>query len=286
MKTLLLNGSSGFLGHQIIQFLKGKYNIITLKRNDYLLPPDLLAKKIEGCDYIINLAGASIAQLWTTKTKNDIYNSRIQITRNLVYSFAYLNKKPSLFISASGINVYNNNLKHTEDSVSFDHSFLGTVCADWEREASKAQQYNIPVTLIRTGVVLSPSGGFLRQVNRTVPFKFLVKFGKGNNSLPFIHLDDYLNALLFIMQGNYSGIFNFVAPNSVKFSEFYRVYLNKSKCWAIIQIPEFLLKLLPGKQSDVFLKSPDVMPRNLLLKGYSFLYPTIEKTINTINLRN
>jgi uncharacterized protein len=126
-------------------------------------------------------------------------------------------------------------------------------------------------------------GGFLKQMSRTVPFKFLVKFGNGSNSLPFIHLHDYLNALLFIMQGNYSGIFNFVAPNSVNYNAFYRVYLNKSKCWAIIQIPSFLVKLLPGRQSDVFLKSPNLMPRNLLLKGYSFLYPTIEKTINSIN---
>jgi uncharacterized protein len=130
MKTLLINGSTGFLGKQIIQFLKGKYNIITLKRNDYLLPPDLLAKKIEGSDYILNLAGASIAQLWTKKAKKDIYNSRILITHNLVECLAYLSKKPSLFISTSGINVYSNNVQHTEDSESINNSFLGRVCFD------------------------------------------------------------------------------------------------------------------------------------------------------------
>jgi uncharacterized protein (TIGR01777 family) len=286
MKTLIINGASGFLGNQILQFLKGKYNIITLKRNHYLLPPNKLAEKIEGCDYILNIAGAPISQMWTKKARTEIFNSRINTTQNLVSCFNYLNKKPLLFISTSGINIYADSISHSEDSIAFGTGFLSDVCIAWEQEALLAAFANIPVTIIRPGIVLSPEGGFLQQINRTVPYKFLVKFGRGIHNFPFIDLHDYLHALLFILEGNYSGIYNFVAPNPVNYQTFYRIYLNKSKCWTVLPIPSFLLKLLPAHQGDFFMRSPLVVPQNLLSKGFRFLYPSIDDSINALKLPN
>jgi uncharacterized protein (TIGR01777 family) len=286
MQTIAINGTSGFLGTAIGNFLKSKYNIITVKRSDYNLPPENLALLLEGSDYVINLAGAPIAQLWTNKSRQLIYSSRIDITKNLVASFKFLKKKPKLFVSVSGINIYESGSIHSESSLNFSCDFLGKVCKDWESEAIRAKELSIPVAIIRTGIVLSPNGGFLEMISKTVPFKFLIKFGKGSNSFPFIHLNDYLNALLFILEGNYSGIFNFVAPNIIDYSSFYKSFSSQFKIWLVLTVPGFILKWILKDQAGLFIESPAVIPEHLTKVGYRFYYMDIKSIINSIVEKN
>lgn len=278
MKTIVLNGSSGFLGSQISNFLKGKYTIITLKRNEYLLPPERLALIIDGCDYIINIAGAPIFSLWTKKNRNTIYSSRIDCTKNLVNALAYVKKKPELFLSASGVNIYNNGSYHTEQSKDFSSGFLGNVCLNWENEAFKAKNCSVPVAIFRTGVVLSPHNGFLKYLSKTIPLKFIINFGSGKQSFPWISLQDYLLGLLFILEGNYSGIYNFVAPESITQKYFNSIFKQMAKCWFTIQVPHFLLSFLPGNQKELLLENPEVYPEALLNIGFTFYDTSLANT--------
>jgi uncharacterized protein len=279
MIKVAINGSSGFLGTQLCKFLKHKYNIITLKRSDYSIAPDKLALLLEGSDYVINLAGASIFGLWTKSTRRRILNSRIDVTRNLVAAIALMDRRPKLLITASGVNIYDDQHLHTEESMLYASDFLGEVVMKWEHEALKCV---IPVAIIRTGLVLDRRGGFFKSLTQTLPFKFVVKFGSGSAFFPFIALGDYLSAMEFIISNNLQGVFNMVAPAIPTYTGFYRS-LQKVFSIFVLPIPAFILKVLPGRQSDLFLKGQQVVPQRLLNEGFTFGCPDITTNLQILS---
>lgn len=283
MITVAISGSSGFLGTQLCNFLNHKYNIIKLKRSDYSLAPDKLALVLKGSDYVVNLAGASIFGLWTKKYRNTILQSRIETTRNLVRAMALMEQKPKLFISASGVNVYDDMHVHTEESSAFAHDFLADVCQQWEREAVNS---SVPVAIIRTSLILGNSGGFFKALNLTLPFRFIMKFGSGKQYFPFLHVSDYVSAIEFIMDKELSGVFNMVSLEATTYQSFYNTMKAFSRPLLIIPVPSFLLKLLPGGQSVIFLKGQHVVPNRLLKERFEFRYPSLEASIHSLRAKS
>ena len=106
MKTIAINGASGFLGGQICEYFKDKYSLLVIKRDDYLIEPNKLADKIKGVDIIINLAGVRIKPVMSKKYEKDVYESRINTTKNLRDAIDLLITKSELFISFSAIGIY------------------------------------------------------------------------------------------------------------------------------------------------------------------------------------
>ena len=286
MNVVSINGSSGFIGSALCKYLADKYTINRINRDDYLCDPKVLARKIEGSDVIINLAGYPISKLWTSTNREKIVDSRLVTSRNLVNSFNYLQKKPRLFISASGIDIYEGGIPHTESSTTFADDFLGNLCRSWEYEAKKAERFNISVSLIRTGIVFGSNGGYFNKVGSTIPFKFLVCFGSGKQRVSFIHLDDYCRGIDYIIEHNLSGVYNFVAPNSCSNHILVKTLKDISGSMAILKIPSYLLKILPHHQSDLFLKSNEIYSEKLLNAGFSFRFSTIKEVLQSFYIRH
>ena len=61
---------------------------------------------------------------------------------------------------------------------------------EWENAAREAEQSGIRVAIIRTGLVLDPEGGLLKQL--LLPFKLGVggPLAGGDWYMPWIHRDD------------------------------------------------------------------------------------------------
>lgn len=281
MITVAISGSSGFLGTQLCNFLNHKYNIIKLKRSDYSLAPDKLALVLKGSDYVINLAGTPIFGLWTKSYRNKILQSRIETTRNLVKAIAVLELKPKLFISASGVNIYDDTNIHTEESHAFSNDFLADVCLQWEREALSCC---IPVAIIRTGLIIGSTGGFFDAISKTMPLGFVVKFGPGTLHFPFLHVNDYVSAIDLIMYKELSGVFNMVSPEATINKAFYDALKAVKEPLFVITVPSFLLKVLPGGQSAIFLKGQHVVPNRLLNEGFQFRYTSIDDTLRNLKI--
>ena len=110
-------------------------------------------------DWIINLAGASIFSRWSAGHKQEIYDSRIRTTRNLVIALAAGDRR-QLFCSTSAVGYYGPRGDEvlTEDSPP-DADFLGELAKDWEAEALKAQDLGVRVVITRFGIVLGRDGG-------------------------------------------------------------------------------------------------------------------------------
>ena len=115
-------------------------------------------------DWIINLAGASIFSRWSAGYKQEIYDSRIRTTRNLVIALAEGDRR-QLFCSTSAVGYYGPRGDEvlTEDSPQ-DSYFLAKLAEDWEAEALKAQELGVRVVITRFGIVLGRDGGALGQM--------------------------------------------------------------------------------------------------------------------------
>jgi uncharacterized protein (TIGR01777 family) len=283
--TIKITGINGYIGQLISKHLQDKgYNVRGIKRQLLYGETKHLKDEIKGCDVIINLAGAPILQRWTNRNKKKIYDSRIECTKNLIRAINDLpaEERPSKFISASAIGIYQSGLFHNENSTNFDNSFVGTVTKDWESaldELPASTQLNV----FRIGLVLGKEAKTIK--NLITPFKLGLggKVGSGKQAFPFIHEKDLLDVFVWAIENlNENKIFNLVAPQQITNSEFTQTFARKIKRPAFIPIPRFMIKLILGEASSLLLESPKVTPQNLLDAGYNFMYPTIDAALSEI----
>lgn len=211
---IAISGNSGFIGRHLTDFFSGRGDIVVpLKHSMFRLRTnEKLKEALSGCDVVINLAGTTINQRWTGRAKRKIKNSRVYTTRRLVSIINEMPVKPQLFISASAVGIYPDEGIYSETSTSEGTGFLADVCIHWEEEAQKLSR-DVRLVIARFGVVLSKDGGALPKM--LLPFRFFVggKIASGKQGFSWIHIDDVLYALQFIIDHDeLSGVINLVAP--------------------------------------------------------------------------
>lgn len=281
---IAITGASGYLGSMLSAELRKKHKIIDLNRKDLYGDSKVLQQKIKDVDVLINLAGASILQVWTKKKKEIIYNSRIKTTENLVKAINQLpeNKFPKKFISASAIGIYKSGKKHDENSTNFDEGFVGKVVKDWEDILYELPE-NIQKNIFRIGLVLGKNAKTIRYLK--LPFKLGLgaKIGNGLQAFPFVHEKDVVRAFIWAVEDlTENGTFNLVAPEQISNAEFTRAFAGTLKRPAFLVVPEFVLKLVFGKAASLLLESPVVEPKALVDGGFNFTFQNIDNSLANI----
>ncbi|MCL4482923.1 MAG: NAD-dependent epimerase/dehydratase family protein [Bacteroidetes bacterium] len=133
---IVITGGTGFLGrHLSTYFLSLGHEMILIKRSDLTEGADRISKLIKSTDVLINLAGSPVIKRWTASNKKEILGSRLNTTNLLVETISRLNgpERPSVFLSASAIGIYDSFKIHTETSTDYDNNFLSIVCQQWEK---------------------------------------------------------------------------------------------------------------------------------------------------------
>ena len=101
---------------------------------------------------------------WGPRIKQEIYDSRINITKRIVSAINKLpsGKRPLVLVSTSAVGYYGVSTSDTFDESSRPGSdFLAQVCQDWEAEAQKA---DARVVILRSGIILAKNGGALGKM--------------------------------------------------------------------------------------------------------------------------
>lgn len=269
MDKILITGGTGLVGKHLEKLLTDKgYEVAILSRsptkeNQYkwdIHKNYIDEKALENTNYIIHLAGAGIAdKRWTPSRKKVLIDSRVESANLLFNKVKEFNTNLKGFISASGIGYYGaitSEIIFTEDDKP-ENDFISEICVKWEASAKQFEKLNVPTTILRTGIVLTKSGGALAKIN--TPF-FLSILGNGKQYMPWIHITDLCNLYLkAIEDSNFTGIYNAVAPEHHTNISFTKA-LSKvtKKPLFFINIPSFLLKLIFGEMSDILLNSSRV----------------------------
>ena len=295
---ILITGGSGFIGSNLSKYLLSAGHKVTaigrsadrqrIRHENYryiaadTTRPGKWQKEAEETQAAVNLTGATIFKRWTANYKEMIYNSRILTTRHVV---AALPEGRSVTLcSASGAGYYGN---RGEDILKEDervgHDFLAGVSKDWEKEAQNAAAKGVRVAVMRFGVVLGKSGGALAKM---IPaFKMFVggSMGSGNQWFPWIHLDDLMAAVRFIIDHqDVSGPLNFCAPNPARYRQLAKTLGEVLGRPSFMPAPAFMIRLAMGEFGDVFLASQRTIPDRLLKHGFSFQYPDIKSAIQAV----
>jgi uncharacterized protein len=238
---------------------------------------------LEGVDAVVHLAGEGIAERrWTDEQKDKILTSRTRGTTMLAEALVGLDARPSVFISASGINYYGDRGDEilTERSDPGD-DFLADVCVRWEACSQLAAAAGIRTVNLRMGIVLDAEDGALAR--QLLPFKLGVggRIGSGHQWQSWISLPDVVDAILHLIASDVSGAVNLTAPEPVTNSEYTNTLGRVLRRPTLIPIPTFALALLYGREliEALLLVSLRVTPSVLVASGYQFRHPTLEPAL-------
>jgi uncharacterized protein (TIGR01777 family) len=158
--------------------------------------------------------------------------------------------------------------------------FLGRLAVAWEDSTREAEALGVRRPVIRTGVVLTTAGGSLPRL--MLPFRFFVggPLGSGRQWLPWIHIDDEVAAIRFLIEHpSATGPFNLCAPNPVTNREMARTLGRALRRPAFFPVPAFALRLLLGEMSVVVLEGQRQLPARLLDLGFTFRHPELEPAL-------
>ncbi|CAL2065170.1 TIGR01777 family oxidoreductase [Tenacibaculum sp. 190524A05c] len=292
MAKILLTGGTGLIGKVLERKLtQNNHEVQILTRNprkENHFKWDIEKSFIddnafENLDYIIHLAGAGIAdKKWTKSRKAELINSRVE-SANLLYSkVKELNVPLKGFISSSGIGYYgaitSEQIYTEEDSPADD--FIAKICIEWENAAHQFQNKNIPVTILRTGVVLSKDGGALQKMNTPL---FLSALGNGKQYVPWIHIEDLCNLYIKAIEDeNFKGIYNGVAPDHQTNSSFTKTLGQVlKKLVTPINVPGFVLKTVLGELAVIVLAGSRVSSKKVE-QHYNFEFEDLKKALQHI----
>lgn len=305
MATVLITGGTGLIGTAITSLLTAKgYQVIILSRHPKpgtapvtyaawdpeAQTIDLAA--IQQADFIINLAGAGVAdKRWTKKRKQTIIDSRVKSGELLVKTLRENPNKVQAVINASGIGWYGDDNKRAKGKKAFteddpvDTEYLGETCRLWEASIDPAKDLGKRVVKFRIGIALSREGGALCEFERPVRFGFAVILGSGQQIISWIHIEDLARLFLHAIENDQvNGVYNAVAPTPVSNKDFILQLAPaiKGKFYIPFYVPSFLLKIVLGGMSMEVLKSATVSNAKISHTGFQFIYPTLKAALENL----
>jgi NAD dependent epimerase/dehydratase family enzyme len=186
---------------------------------------------------------------------------------------------------------------------------LAHVCKVWEESLFRNNPKQIPLSVVRTGLVLSNKS----KIVNAAQTQFLVcgmvgSVGSHSNRWSWVHIVDLCNQYIALIEGTLQpGIYNGVAPNPCTQGEFGDAYERfpavnlplwlpiwrlefflAKKLNGLIRflgirkrqiVPEWIIKLLWGERSVIALTNQYVSAQKTLDQGFCYQYPTIESAM-------
>jgi uncharacterized protein (TIGR01777 family) len=294
---MLISGGSGLVGSALTNTLRADGHLVShfIRPGGKSAPGDVLwnpsratvdVPGLEGCDAIVHLSGAGIADgRWTDKRKAILRSSRVDSTRVLVDSLTHLKQPPRVLVCASAIGYYGDRGDELlTESSGYGNDFLAILCRAWEAEATRAVANGIRTVIARFGVILATQGGALPRM--LTPFKLGIggRLGGGKQWISWVALEDVVKVLRTAIDNeNVNGPVNVVAPEPVQNSEFTRVLASVLHRPAIFPAPAFALRLALGQMADaLLLSSQRVRPEKLAKIGYKFRCETLQSALQAI----
>jgi uncharacterized protein (TIGR01777 family) len=238
--------------------------------------------ELEQADVCINLAGRSVNCRYTPANRRSIYDSRVLSTRILGEAIASLNQPPAVWLNASTATIYRHSLDRPMDEATGapdTWNFSIEVAKAWEAAFFSAVTPHTRKVALRSAMTFSADRGGVFDV-----FLNLVRHGLGGTNSPgnqfvsWIHEVDFIRATEFLIaELTFTGAVNVTSPNPLPNREFLRAL---REAWGtrvglpttpwMIETGTFLMRT----ESELILKSRQVVPGRLLAANFQFSFPT------------
>lgn len=294
MRKVVVFGGTGFIGKHLVEKLLEKNCEITLvvRKVEKALSMFPQCKVVQGnpikpgnwqetlknAEVVVNLLGQNIFGKWTEEYKRLLWESRIKTTENIISKL----DRDSLLINASAVGYYGDkkDILITENFPPGE-DFLSRLCVEWERQALKFQEKGGKVAITRFGIVLG-KGGMLAKILPIFKLGLGGTLGRGDQWFPWIYIKDLVQGIIFLIENQKEGIYNFTSPHPVTNKEFTQTLSQVLRRPAFFKVPIFVLKIIFGELTYAITSSIRAFPQNLLKEGFSFQYPYLREALEDV----
>jgi uncharacterized protein (TIGR01777 family) len=291
-----VTGSSGLLGSAIVPALRAHgHHAVRLVRRAAAAPDEvswdpaartLDVEALGDVDAVVHLAGAGLGDhRWTAAYRQTIVSSRVDGTATIATALATLQRrdgKRRALLSGSAVGYYGDTgARQVDETAPPGHDFLADTCVRWEAAADPAREAGVRAVHLRSGIVLSRTGGALGAVLPLFRLGVGGRLGNGSQYVSWIALPDYLEAVLFLLQSEaVDGPVNLTAPAPVTNSEYTKAIGAALHRPTVLPVPGVALRLVVGEFADAgLLVGQRVLPQRLRELGFRFAHPDIRSGI-------
>ena len=293
--NVMIAGGSGFIGTALSKSLEQDgHKVFVLTRSQPRRLNQIQwdgkttngwGSRINEIDAVVNLTGYGLEHWpWTKRQKQKFLDSRILPGLALASAIKEASRRPSVFLQTSGINRYGlRNESIADESTPPANDFLAQITVGWEDATKSVEKLGVRRVITRNAVVLARRGGLFPLMALPMRLFFGGRFGDGKQSTPWVHIDDQVNAIKFLLQNeNASGPFNLIAPTPTSNADFMWIIAKELKRPYWFHLPAFLLRIPLGEMSVLLTEGSYSQPKRLLELGYIFQFAKLEDAVKDI----
>ena len=239
---------------------------------------------LEGVEAAVHLAGAGIGdRRWTPARRALLVSSRVDSTTLLAATLAGLEPQPRVLVNASAVGIYGDRgAEELTEASPAGTGFLAELCRRWEAATAPAAAAGIRTVCLRSGIVLSRSGGALARQMPLFRFGVGGRLGSGRQWVSWISITDEVNVVLHALDNEtLSGPVNSVAPHPVTNAEFTSALGRAVHRPAVLAVPAPVLRLALGRElvDEALLASQRALPAALHESGFAFSHPRVDSAL-------
>ena len=164
--------------------------------------------------------------------------------------------------------------------------FSVNVATAWEKVFFEHSSPKTRKVALRTAIVLGKNGGALPPLVNLTKIGLGGKQGKGNQKISWIHVMDFVRSVEFIInKAHIHGPINIVSPKPVTNLMFMKTLRKVLRKPFGIPISKNLLAIgarIIRTETELVLKSRNVIPTKLINNGFQFLYTDLESALISI----
>lgn len=294
--NIVITGSSGLIGSALVRALRTDgHDVRRLVRRAPKEADEARWDPVGGtvddavmaeAEAVIHLAGVGIGdKRWTEAHKKAVLSSRIDGTTTIAKAVAAHAGKISVLVSASAVGWYGDRGDEVlPETAANGEGFLADLVWQWEAATAAASGAGVRVVHTRSGIVLSPAGGALKQMLPIFKLGLGGRLGSGKQWMPWIALADEINAIRFALTNDaVSGALNLAAPNPMTNRDFTKALGHALHRPTVAFVPPFALRAAFGGLADeALLVSQRAVPTALSEAGFSFAYPKLDAALSSM----
>jgi uncharacterized protein len=300
MPSVTITGATGLIGVRLVSELSAAGWSVTVLSRDPDGARERLGANVEahrwdlcsepapaaalsGRDAVVSLAGAPVAQRWSAGAKRAIRDTRVVGTENLIAGLSAAERPPATLLSASAVGYYGaHGNEPIDEEAPPGEDFLAGVCEEWERAAERASALGLRVVLIRTGVVLAPSGGALEKMLPAFRLGLGGPVAGGRQFLPWVHVEDVVGIYRAALEDpRWNGPANATAPTPVCNRDFSRALGRALRRPAMLPVPGLALRALYGEMAEIVTSGARVVPAKPLMLDYAFRHAELDAALRS-----
>ncbi|HLY33157.1 MAG TPA: TIGR01777 family oxidoreductase, partial [Jatrophihabitantaceae bacterium] len=282
----------GLIGTALSRSLRGDgYQVTTLVRDPATRPDEVQWQPgsaeldptvLTGADAVVCLSGANVgAKRWTDAYKQTLRTSRIDTVATIARALAAVGDGgPRTFVAASAVGYYGDaGEREIDESAGPGAGFLAQMCVEWEAATQPAEDADVRVTRLRTGIVLDRDADLIRRLRPVFLMGAGGRLGNGRQYLSWISLTDEVRAIRFLLDHDVPGSVNVTAPTPVRNAQFTAAFGAVLHRPAVLRVPGVALRIVLGELAQDALTGQRAIPAKLQAAGFEFRHPDVESAL-------